>query len=123
MNESLRSYGWSQVFDSRLRALGQPDLRPGRVIQSQRGLLRLQTERGPADARLSGRSLFEANGAADLPVVGDWVAFRPDSDPLVVRERLAQEVQLRRQLADRWRRSSRSSGFPPSGDRGPRQSG
>lgn len=77
MKNNLASYGWSRHFASSLADLGSSDLRPGRVVQTQRGRLKLQTASATVDARVSGRSRHIAGTEAELPVVGDWVAYLP----------------------------------------------
>jgi hypothetical protein len=53
MMNSRRSYGWSSYFESRFKALGHNDLSPGRVLQNQRGHLKIWTADGVVDARHS----------------------------------------------------------------------
>jgi ribosome biogenesis GTPase len=49
------------------------DRRTARVIEQQKGLYKVASENQDWWAEPSGRLLFEAQGATDLPVVGDWV--------------------------------------------------
>ncbi len=44
-----------------------------RVIEQQKGLFKVAGEVGEWWAEPSGRLLYEAQGAEDLPVIGDWV--------------------------------------------------
>lgn len=101
MNHPLRPYGWSRYFERRLEDLDQPALEPGRVIEEQRGRLRLWTAHGTLDGRLSGKRQYEAEDASDLAVVGDWVAYRPPTDkgPVVVHEILERRNHLSRKVA------------------------
>ena len=77
MTDNLASYGWSRRFAGSLAKLNRPDLLPGRVVQTQRGQMKLQTAFETLDARVSGRSRHRAGIDAELPVVGDWVAYAP----------------------------------------------
>ena len=52
------------------------DLLPGRVVQNQRGHLKIRTSDGVVDARAAGRRFHAAGEDGLLPVVGDWVAVR-----------------------------------------------
>ncbi len=100
-DDFLRAYGWSRQWERRLQALGRPALEPGRVIRAHRGVLTLETGRGPLAARLSGRRAHLAKEAAELAVVGDWVAFeRAATDgPAVVHEILERRNRLSRKVA------------------------
>jgi ribosome biogenesis GTPase len=62
--------GWSAAFEQH-RAAG---LVPGRVAVPHRGAYDVLTAEGEARARLPGRARRDLE-AADLPVVGDWVAL------------------------------------------------
>ena len=101
MNDTLRSHGWSDFFQQELTALGDGSLRPGRVVATQRGRLRLWTAEGAREAQVAGRRLHLAAGGADLPVVGDWVVFDPSAgkEPVVVRELLPRRTSLSRKAA------------------------
>ena len=100
MRDILRSYGWSEYFESRLAALGRPDVQPGRVVETQRGRLSLQTASGPCEATVAGR-LRRPGAGADLPVVGDWTAFwpAPAGGPSVVTHVLERRSRLSRKVA------------------------
>lgn len=100
-SDRLRSYGWSHHFAEHLAALGRPTLQPGRVVETQRGLVRLETESGPLGAKLSGRGRYLAADAAALPVVGDWVAFelQAPGQPVRVEEILPRRTRLSRKAA------------------------
>jgi ribosome biogenesis GTPase / thiamine phosphate phosphatase len=62
--------GWSAAFEQHQEA----GLVPGRVAVPHRGAYDVLTAEGEARARLPGRARRELE-AADLPVVGDWVAL------------------------------------------------
>ena len=101
MKNSLRSYGWSKYFEERFMALGRDDLVPGRVVQNQRGHLKIGTADGVVDARAAGARYHAAGEGGPLPIVGDWVAVRPaaGSNAAVVEEILERRNQLSRKVA------------------------
>lgn len=71
----LQQAGWNEVWEEIFADCAAKGLRPARVVAQQRHSYSLWTEAGEADAELAGALLYRAE-AADLPVVGDWVAVR-----------------------------------------------
>lgn len=73
----LTTLGWGpalkKAFEEVREALGDPSLRPGRIIR-QESLVRVAIGDGAPLAKPSGRLLREAKGAQELPAIGDWVA-------------------------------------------------
>ena len=71
---NLERLGWN---DEIARSFEQhaAGLEPGRVAVQHRGAWGVATERGEVLVAITGR-LRHAAGAADLPVVGDWVGVR-----------------------------------------------
>jgi ribosome biogenesis GTPase len=61
---------WQALFEPHLAR----SLTPARVIRSDRGSALIAMPTGVVRAKLSARLLKSANGPADLPAVGDWVA-------------------------------------------------
>jgi ribosome biogenesis GTPase len=75
--ERLQRLGWDAGRTEELKSLDDPELRPGRVAVEHRGAYVLLTEDGEQWASPTGRLRLEAReGEAELPAVGDWVAFR-----------------------------------------------
>jgi ribosome biogenesis GTPase len=72
---SLSELGWSTDVQKQFDPYGRDGLAPGRVAVQHRGSYGVFTELGELAAELSGRLRFTAEGAADLPAVGDWVAL------------------------------------------------
>lgn len=73
----LQALGWNEYFENQLTvedlALGEA----ARIVEEQRGLYRVGTERvSGLWAEPTGRLLHQARSAADLPAVGDWVVIR-----------------------------------------------
>lgn len=72
----LSSYGWTEGLQHDFDAYAQQGLIPARVVVQHRARYVLMGEAGEYSAEASGRLLHNAL-AADLPVVGDWVATTP----------------------------------------------
>ena len=74
---TLRSLGWDdyfqQLFDERA---GRTSI-PARVTTQHKGSYIVLSELGELNAEVTGRMRYDASGAADLPVVGDWVVIAP----------------------------------------------
>lgn len=47
----------------------------GRVIEEQKNLYKIVTEKGKIIGKISGRILYHANNRLDYPTVGDWVVI------------------------------------------------
>jgi ribosome biogenesis GTPase len=73
----LADFGWNDDLAAALDARHDPGLRAGRVIVERRGRYLLATADGEIPAVSSGRLRHRAAGRHELPVIGDWVAFRP----------------------------------------------
>jgi ribosome biogenesis GTPase / thiamine phosphate phosphatase len=93
--------GWSAAFEQ-YRAAG---LVPGRVAVPHRGAYDVLTAEGEARARLPGRARRDLE-AADLPVVGDWVALES-------RGQAAPEIQA---VLPRRTKFSRRAAHDPGAD-------
>jgi ribosome biogenesis GTPase len=75
----LEALGYDSHFKAAFDALSDASQLPARVTALHRGgHYRLLSADGPLEATLSGR-LRHLAGAAELPVVGDWVALRVDA--------------------------------------------
>jgi len=69
----LKQLGFDASFYATILSQMTPDRVLARVIEQQKGLFKLANEQHEWWAEPSGRLLYEARGAEDLPVVGDWV--------------------------------------------------
>ncbi|CAM2068846.1 ribosome small subunit-dependent GTPase A [Sulfidibacter corallicola] len=67
---------WAEAFDHCARQARDARVQPGRVIAVRRGLCDLATAGGTCLASFSGRLSHQTVSGADLPVTGDWVAWR-----------------------------------------------
>lgn len=74
MSETLERLGWSERCEALFEPHAAQGLTAARVVRGDRGGALVATTAGIARATTSARLLKEARGAADLPVVGDWVA-------------------------------------------------
>lgn len=73
---TLAHYGWDDHFALHFEPLAAEGFRAGRVASEIKNHYRLLTAEGEMPARAAGKMFHDATGKADMPVVGDWVAFR-----------------------------------------------
>lgn len=79
--DRLESIGWTLERASAFEQFDEGGtLVPARVVEEQRGALRCTCAGGDIVADVSGRLQYLADGAEELPGVGDWVALslRPE---------------------------------------------
>ncbi|MCS7090057.1 MAG: ribosome small subunit-dependent GTPase A [Verrucomicrobiota bacterium] len=74
---SLADLGWDASWEAAFESYRQAGLKPARVIGQEKHRYRLLAESGELDAQVPGRTVRRAQSEADLPKVGDWVAYRP----------------------------------------------
>jgi len=99
---SLLDYGWNERFGAAWSQLDAGQLHPGRVVLERRGRYLLACEDGEVPAATGGRLRHEAAGRHELPVIGDWVAFRTrhDQQPVArIHAVLPRRTQLSRKVA------------------------
>ncbi len=72
---SLSELGWSPALAVAFQPFAASGLHPGRVVVEHRGALVLHSESEEIWADVPGRLRHRAASGADLPAVGDWVAF------------------------------------------------
>lgn len=73
--QTLIEYGWDEGRERELDELGDPRLRPARVVSAHRGECDVIAADGERRAEMAGRLFHKAGDCADLPAVGDWVAM------------------------------------------------
>ena len=71
---TLTDLGWDPGWAAAFGPFDAAGWRPARVVAAHRDAWMLATADGDRDAGISGRLRHEAQGAGDLPAVGDWVA-------------------------------------------------
>jgi len=72
---TLDALGYSPRWEALFAPFAVRGLEPGRVVRSDRGSALVATAAGIVRAQPSVRLVKSATGAAELPVVGDWVAL------------------------------------------------
>jgi ribosome biogenesis GTPase / thiamine phosphate phosphatase len=77
---SLESLGWNPTWARRFAPHARPGVFPARVCVEHRNLYDFYTAHGEGTAAVSGRLRHEAQGRADFPAVGDWVAVQQTAD-------------------------------------------
>lgn len=101
-DSALRAYGWDPAWHGSWLASEHsrhPARSPGRVVVEEKGGYFVQTVRGECLAQLAGRYRAEIRrGAAERPVVGDWVAVtaEPGQDAAVIHGLLPRRTRLAR---------------------------
>ena len=99
---ALAQLGWSPFFEEQADVRRRGDRRIARIVEQQRGFYVVDGEfEGLAEA--SGRPRHEADAAADLPVVGDWVlaAASDGSARARIEARLERRSRISRKAAGR----------------------
>lgn len=98
----LLPFGWTDELAAGLAALEGAGWAAARVFSDGRGVLTLADGSGDEwQGRVSGRLRHRCRTTADLPVVGDWVAYRPDEDhdPTTVHAVLPRRTRIARKVA------------------------
>jgi ribosome biogenesis GTPase len=72
---ALQDWGWNSYWQAQWDREERSSARPGRVIAQQKKFYRVAGEFGERWAAVAGRLRFRADGAGNLPAVGDWVAL------------------------------------------------
>ncbi len=71
----LNTLGWHDFFACHFAPHRERGYIPGRVAQEHRNRYRILHQDGEISAEVSGKFRHDANGRADYPAVGDWVAL------------------------------------------------
>ena len=98
---NIASLGWGEALADTFQPHADAGLRPGRVAIQHRGAYVLLAEEGEVWANVSGRLRHAADSTADLPAVGDWVAydFPAGSERAAVQAILPRRSAFRRKQA------------------------
>jgi ribosome biogenesis GTPase / thiamine phosphate phosphatase len=75
-DQQLERYGWNDYFAAHFSEFAEQGYVAGRVALEYNQFCRVYTAQGEMLAEIAGRLRHEAEGRADLPAVGDWVALR-----------------------------------------------
>lgn len=76
----LSKLGWESYWQKEWTKLNLPERVPARVIAEHRGKYVVAMQGGDLLAEIVGRLRHRAQGRADLPAVGDWVAIEARLD-------------------------------------------
>jgi ribosome biogenesis GTPase len=71
----LESAGWDASWAEVFESYGNAGLLPGRIFTHNRHAYSVYTTTGEVTAEIAGSLLYRADDS-ELPVVGDWIAFR-----------------------------------------------
>ena len=98
---SLSGWGWNGYCEAIWRDLEREKAVPARVIAQSRGMWRVAGDFGECSAEAAGKLRLAAEGGADWPAVGDWVAaeLQPDGGAAMIREVLPRRSQFVRKVA------------------------
>lgn len=73
---TVARYGWDAHFAKCFEPFRRQGFQAGRVISENKNHFRLLTSEGEFQAKCSGGMFYRSSGKGDLPVVGDWVAYK-----------------------------------------------
>ena len=94
----LATLGWDDGWTEAFALHREAGLEPARVAVQHRGAYDVFTESGEIRAGLPARARRDIESRAELPVVGDWVAFDP-MDPPTIRAVLPRRTKFSRRAA------------------------
>jgi len=97
----LADLGFEKWFEERCRNSGPPDCLVARVTRVDRDRYLVRNEREEVQAEPTGKLLFTADSAHDLPCVGDWVSvqYHNDGTLAIIHAVLPRRTILRRKSA------------------------
>jgi ribosome biogenesis GTPase len=97
----LTTLGWNDELSESFDQYRDAGFAPGRVAVQHRGAWDVLTEGGELRVDVAGRLRHEAASAAELPVVGDWVAVaaRPDEAGGTIQAVLPRRTRFSRKTA------------------------
>ncbi len=98
---TLESLGWHPFFAAYFEAYATAGYCAGRVAMQHKGAYTLYAEHGELRGEVTGKMLHLAEGAQDLPAVGDWVALsvRPQEGAATIHAILPRRSQFVRRAA------------------------
>jgi len=98
---NLEHLGWNPAFAEAFQPFADSGLLPGRVAVEHRGALVLLTADGEVWADVPGRLRHRAASEAELPAVGDWVAYshHPQAERATIEAVLPRRTAFLRKVA------------------------
>ncbi len=99
----LTKLGWNEFFAEHFSSLKSAGYEIGRVALENRHQYLLYTTSGEIIGETTGRLLHFADTSADLPKVGDWVAFQafPEEGKAIIHEVLPRKSVFSRKIVGR----------------------
>lgn len=99
----LTRLGWNEFFAEHFSSLKFAGYEIGRVALENRHQYLLYTKSGEIIGETTGRLLHFADTSADLPKVGDWVAFQPfpEEEKAIIHEILPRKSIFSRKIVGR----------------------
>lgn len=100
---TLEALGWNSCFEEPFAPWRAKGLQAGRVAVEDKHYYVLATPDGERTGQVSGKLLHSAPSPADLPKVGDWVAFAPLPQEAkgVIHQVLPRKTKLSRKVPGR----------------------
>lgn len=100
---TLEAFGWNDTWAQAFAGLGRANVEPGRVAVEDKHHYVVLGAGGELIGRAAGRLLHEAASTADLPKVGDWVAFKklPREEKAMIHCVLPRRTRLSRKVPGR----------------------
>lgn len=77
---NLQDWGWSPFYSEQFSPWEQAGYLPARIIRGEKNYFRVWSPAGELTVRFAGKVRHRADGRADLPVVGDWVAVEVQAE-------------------------------------------
>jgi ribosome biogenesis GTPase / thiamine phosphate phosphatase len=100
---TLETLGWNESLEKSFAPRRQLGFEPGRVAVEDKHHYVVLTGKGALTGKVAGRFLHQARTPADLPKVGDWVAFTvvAREDKAIIHQVLPRRTKLSRKITGR----------------------
>lgn len=97
-NLTLETLGWNETLERSFASFRQQGLEPARVAVEDKHHFVLFNAEVPLIGKISGKLRHQAASPADLPKVGDWVAFKvlPNEEKALIHHVLPRRTKLSR---------------------------
>jgi ribosome biogenesis GTPase len=101
---TIESLGWSPALEKAFAPYREKNLEPARVAVEDKHHYVLFADDGTFIGKVTGKLLHDTRSRADLPKVGDWVAFSQvpkEEDKALIHHVLPRRTRLSRKIAGR----------------------
>ena len=95
----IEALGWKASNETDFEYFRSRGLIPARIIRETRHIYEADAGKGPLQAQVSGRFIFESQSRSDYPTIGDWVACRDGGEILIIEELLPRKSRFSRKEA------------------------